>query len=83
MSDVGASYCRAEAIRGPGAVHESYFEHCLLLGIVVAEATQRLITTGWYQNPYDQNPHNYNPFSSESLRNQLKPPTDPTKIPTQ
>ena len=46
-------------------------------------ATQRLITTGWYQNPYDQNPHNYNPFSSESLRNQLKPPTDPTKIPTQ
>ena len=35
----------AEAIRVFGAVHESYFEHCLLQGTVVAEATQRLVTT--------------------------------------
>ena len=38
-------FCRAEAIRVSGAVHGSYYEHCLLLGIVVAEATQRLVTT--------------------------------------
>ena len=41
----GYQWCRAEAIRVSGAVHESFFEHCLLLGIVVAEATQRLVTT--------------------------------------
>ena len=40
--------CWAEAIRVSGAVHESFFEHCLLLGIVVAKATQRLNTTGLF-----------------------------------
>ena len=28
-----------------GAIHKSYFEHCLLPGIVVAKATQRQVTT--------------------------------------
>ena len=42
---LGDGQCRAEAIRVSGAVHESFFEHCLLLGIVVAKATQRLVTT--------------------------------------
>ena len=27
--------CRAEAIRVSGAVHESFFEHCLLLGVQI------------------------------------------------
>ena len=45
LSDSSKLQIHTWAIRLSGAVHDSFFEHCLPQGIAIAEATQRMVTS--------------------------------------